>query len=57
MEHFYLLIGKTERILAENVDSVSDMCQETAFGICLSRINFPKGYIENKIFQIYGFYL
>ena len=34
-------------ILAENVDSVADMCQETAFGICLSGINFPKGYVED----------
>lgn len=34
-------------ILAENVDSVADMCQETAFGICLSEINFPKGYVED----------
>jgi hypothetical protein len=44
----FLPFDREDRIiLAESVDSVADMCQETAFGICLSRIHFPKGYIDD----------
>jgi uncharacterized protein len=44
----FLPFDREDRIiLAEDVDSVADMCQETAFGICLSQIKFPKGYIED----------
>jgi predicted phosphate transport protein (TIGR00153 family) len=44
----FLPFDREDRIiLAENVDSISDMCQETAFGICMSRINFPKGYVND----------
>ena len=44
----FLPFDREDRIiLAENVDSVADMCQETAFGICLSQIHFPKGYVND----------
>ena len=38
----FLPFDREDRIiLAEQVDSVADMTQETAYGICLSRIKFP----------------
>ena len=38
----FLPFDREDRIiLAEDVDSVADIIQETAFGICLARINFP----------------
>jgi uncharacterized protein len=38
----FLPFDREDRIvLAELVDSVADMAEETAFGICLSRLNFP----------------
>jgi len=41
----FLPFDREDRIvLAEEVDSVADMTEETAFGICLSRITFPKNY-------------
>jgi predicted phosphate transport protein (TIGR00153 family) len=41
----FLPFDREDRIiLAEQVDSVADMTKETAFGICLSRINFPSDY-------------
>jgi|WetSurMetagenome_2_1015567.scaffolds.fasta_scaffold151595_1 uncharacterized protein len=41
----FLPFDREDRIiLAEQVDSVADMTQETGYGICLSRINFPKKY-------------
>ena len=41
----FLPFDREDRIvLAEEVDSVADMTEETAFGICLSRINFPTNY-------------
>jgi predicted phosphate transport protein (TIGR00153 family) len=41
----FLPFDREDRIiLAEQVDSVADMTEETAFGICLSRINFPSMY-------------
>ncbi len=44
----FLPFDREDRIiLAEDVDSVADKTQETAFGICLSRIKFPKGYKED----------
>ena len=44
----FLPFDREDRIiLAENVDSVADIIQETAFGICLARINFPAGYQED----------
>ncbi|MFY9638620.1 MAG: TIGR00153 family protein [Methanobacterium sp.] len=44
----FLPFDREDRIiLAEDVDSVADIIQETAFGICLARINFPSGYKED----------
>ncbi len=44
----FLPFDREDRIiLAESVDSVADMSQETAFGICLSRIHFPPEYKED----------
>ena len=44
----FLPFDREDRIiLAEEVDSVADIIQETAYGICLSRINFPTGYEED----------
>jgi uncharacterized protein len=44
----FLPFDREDRIiLAEDVDSVADIIQETAFGICLARINFPTGYQED----------
>lgn len=44
----FLPFDREDRIiLAEQVDSVADMTQETAFGICLSRINFPEDYKDD----------
>lgn len=44
----FLPFDREDRIiLAEEVDSVADIIQETAFGICLARINFPSGYKED----------
>ena len=41
----FLPFDREDRIiLAEEVDSVADMTEETGFGICLSRINFPIHY-------------
>jgi uncharacterized protein len=41
----FLPFDREDRIvLAEQVDSVADMIQETAYGICLSQINFPNDY-------------
>lgn len=38
----FLPFDREDRIiLAESVDSVADMTQETGYGICLSRIDFP----------------
>lgn len=37
----FLPFDREDRIiLAEQVDSIADMTQETAYGICLSKINF-----------------
>jgi uncharacterized protein len=39
----FLPFDREDRIaLAELVDGVSDMAEETAYSICLSRLNFPK---------------
>lgn len=44
----FLPFDREDRIiLAEQVDSVADMTKETAYGICLSRINFPEDYKED----------
>jgi len=44
----FLPFDREDRIiLAEQVDSVADMTQKTAFGICLSRINFPEDYKDD----------
>ena len=44
----FLPFDREDRIiLAENVDSVADMCQETAFGICLSRVISPRDIVED----------
>lgn len=44
----FLPFDREDRIiLAEDVDSVADIIQETAFGICLARINFPSGFKED----------
>ncbi len=44
----FLPFDREDRIiLAEQVDSVADMTQETAYGICLSRIHFPREYKED----------
>jgi predicted phosphate transport protein (TIGR00153 family) len=41
----FLPFDREDRIiLAEQVDSIADMTEETAFGICLSRVNFPLEY-------------
>lgn len=41
----FLPFDREDRIiLAEEVDSIADMTEETGFGICLSRINFPNSY-------------
>jgi hypothetical protein len=41
----FLPFDREDRIiLAEEVDSVADMTEETAFGICLSKIHFPSSY-------------
>jgi len=41
----FLPFDREDRIiLAEEVDSVADMTEETSFGICLSKINFPISY-------------
>jgi hypothetical protein len=41
----FLPFDREDRIvLAEQVDSVADMTEETAFGICLSRVKFPLEY-------------
>jgi len=41
----FLPFDREDRIiLAEEVDSVADMTEETAFGICLSKVNFPASY-------------
>jgi len=41
----FLPFDREDRIiLAEEVDSVADMTEETGFGICLSKINFPTIY-------------
>ena len=41
----FLPFDREDRIiLAEDVDSVADMTQETAYGICLSQIHFPEEY-------------
>lgn len=41
----FLPFDREDRIiLAEEVDSVADMTEETSFGICLSKINFPITY-------------
>lgn len=41
----FLPFDREDRIvLAEQVDSIADMTQETAYGICLSKINFPNDY-------------
>ncbi len=39
----FLPFDREDRIaLAELVDSIADMAEETAYSICLSRLNFPK---------------
>ena len=44
----FLPFDREDRIiLAEQVDSVADITQETAFGICLSRIKFPEEYKDD----------
>lgn len=44
----FLPFGREDRIvLAELVDSVADMIQETAYGICLSRIKLPITFRED----------
>ncbi|HEX7468066.1 MAG TPA: TIGR00153 family protein [Methanobacterium sp.] len=44
----FLPFDREDRIiLAEDVDSVADIIQETAFGIYLARINFPSGFKED----------
>ncbi len=44
----FLPFGREDRIvLAELVDSVADMIQETAYGICLSRIKFPSTFRDD----------
>lgn len=44
----FLPFDREDRIiLAEDVDSVADMTQETAYGICLSRIKFPNKFKED----------
>ncbi len=44
----FLPFDREDRIvLAEAVDSVADIIQETAFGICLSRVELPKTYIDD----------
>lgn len=41
----FLPFDREDRIiLAELVDSVADMTEETAFGICLSKVEFPENY-------------
>jgi uncharacterized protein len=43
----FLPFDREDRIiLAEQVDSVADMTQETAYGICLSRVEFPLKFKE-----------
>lgn len=50
----FLPFDREDRIvLAEEVDSVADMTEETAFGICLSRINFPINY-KNDFVELTG---
>ena len=44
----FLPFDREDRIvLAEQVDSVADMTQETAYGICLSQIHFPETYKDD----------
>jgi len=44
----FLPFGREDRIvLAELVDSVADMIQETAYGICLSRIKLPSTFRDD----------
>lgn len=44
----FLPFDREDRIvLAEAVDSVADIIQETAFGICLSRVELPETYIND----------
>jgi predicted phosphate transport protein (TIGR00153 family) len=50
----FLPFDREDRIiLAEEVDSVADMTEETAFGICLSKINFPPSY-KNDFMELTG---
>jgi len=50
----FLPFDREDRIiLAEEVDSVADMTEETAFGICLSRIYFPISY-KNDFMELTG---
>jgi len=53
----FLPFDREDRIvLAEQVDSIADMTQETAYGICLSKINFPNNYkndFSNLIDSVY----
>lgn len=44
----FLPFDREDRIvLAEAVDSVADMTQETGYGICLSRVHFPDKFTDN----------
>lgn len=44
----FLPFDREDRIvLAEAVDSVADMTQETGYGICLSRIHFPDKFKDD----------
>ncbi|MDP3065701.1 MAG: TIGR00153 family protein [Methanobacteriaceae archaeon] len=44
----FLPFDREDRIiLAELVDSVADMTQETAYGICLSRVQFPPKFEDD----------
>jgi len=44
----FLPFDREDRIvLAESVDMVADMAQETAFGISLSRVKLPESYIND----------
>lgn len=44
----FLPFDREDRIiLAESVDSVADMTQETGYGICLSRIEFPSKFKDD----------
>ncbi|HMK54925.1 MAG TPA: TIGR00153 family protein [Methanobacteriaceae archaeon] len=44
----FLPFDREDRIiLAELVDSVADMTQETAYGICLSQVQFPRQFEDD----------